>query len=174
MLFYIGHGDSAKVLHSVRINLRYYFSVLVSLAIFLFFVRGIVTKLFFSNPDMQAKFVKMIFFYSMFLVFNCSIPGLATLLRIFDMNLHSSLIVFFVFGAPYIFQNYAYVVYFHLEYYSPVLSLAVCNILVVSMSVFFLWKNLRSSLSRKVKQFSENSKDTQLLDKASGEQVALH
>ena len=166
ILFYIGKRDKLKVLEIMKTNLRYFLQTTFVIACCLFLLKYHIAFLFFKDPEMSSMFSKMISYYSIFLMSDSILPTLVTLLRTFDMNLHSSMIIFLAFGIPFISQNYIYVVYLKLEYLSPILSLFVCNILIVSSSVYFICKNHREKLDNRLKRLDiENQSKEELLVK---------
>lgn len=163
ILFHIGKGDRARVYASIKTNMTYYFTVLIVSSLLVLVFSHWIAKLFFSDAELHGMFRSMLRFYSLFLTFNCSLPGFATLLRIFDMNLHASLIMFLLFGVPFVVQNYVYVVYLRLENFSPVLALGVCNVMVMILSTYFLCKNVEANLEKKIGAFTQSTSKTELL-----------
>ena len=167
MLFHIGRGDRARVYSAIKTNVTYFLAVMISFSVLLFVFSHWLARLFFFDAELRGLFANMLKILSLFSWYNSTMPGLSTLLRVFDMNLHASLIVFLVFGIPFIVQNYVYVKYLNLENYSPVLALSVCNISIVSLSIYFLWKNTEASLSKQIQAFTESSSKRELLLKSS-------
>lgn len=160
----MGRLDKQAVIDSIKTNIKYCLITLTGLSVILFLTSHQLAKLFFTKPEMQNLFARMLMIHTTYLVFNCIIPGLSTLLRIFDMNIHATMIVFVVFGIPFISQNYIYVVYCGLENFSPVISLGVCNILVVLMAVYFLFKYAPANFDRTIRRLTESKTKAELLN----------
>lgn len=163
VLYHIGKRDKPAVYQTIRTNLNYYLRTALALSISLFIFSYQVAGLFCSDIEMRTVLSKMLKLFASFSTFDCSIPTMSTMLRIFDMNLYASLIIFFCFGFPFIFQNYAYVVYFELESFSPVVALLVCNIMIFVSSMYFILKYAKTNLDKKMLELDVQNNNVELL-----------
>jgi hypothetical protein len=67
------------------------------------------------------------------------------------------------FSLPYVIQNYYYLVYFDLASYTPTISLLISNFPIITLVLFFLWKNGEKNLDTVLKKAKENQKEVELL-----------
>ena len=75
------------------------------------------------------------------------------------MNFHVSIISIFFFSIPFVFQNYVFIVKLGYKSYSPYLSLIACNLQIIVLSVYFMWKNANKSLNDIIKQMKIGSRE---------------
>lgn len=163
VLYHIGKRDKYAVYDTIWINTKYFLITVLTMSVALLVLRQPVATLFFTDAELRSTLAELLKWFALFAVFECMVPMLSTMLRIFDMNLYATLILVFVFGLLFLAQNYLYVLYQKLECFSPVVTIIVCNLLNCVISVGLIWKNCEKSLDKKLIKLSETSFKLEML-----------
>ena len=163
VLYHIGKRDKRAVYQTIHTNLKFYLVTAVALSALLFIFSHAIAGLFFSDAHMRSALSKMLKFFSLYSTFDCSIPIMSTMLRIFGMNFHASLIIFVCFGLLFFIQNYIYVVYLGLENFSPIVAICVCNVFNLIFTVYYIWKNTEKSLTKQLIELERSDQKLELL-----------
>ena len=146
ILFAIGKGQEALVYSAIKSDVLLTALTMVPFSVCFGLSRRQIASLYFSASEMQTAFSQMVLFYSTVMILDTFVPVLMTLIRTFDMNFLATCLIFLSFGVPLCVLTYLLVAFAGLEYFSPNLSLLVCNVLTIGGGLFLLCRNARANL----------------------------
>lgn len=137
--------------------MKYTVLTMVILSVTLCVLRHHITWWFFSDAEMNKLFSEMLFYYSLFMMTDTLLPIFGTLLRTFDMNTESTMIIFVLFGIPFLVQTYVYAVCLGLEELSALLAFFFSNVVASGVYILFLVKYTRRNLEAIIERVSTGS-----------------
>ena len=141
ILFAIGKGQEASVYSAIKSDLLLTALTMVPISVCFGLCRRQIASLYFSSVQMQTAFSRMVLLYSCVMSLDTFVPIVMTLIRTFDMNFFAICLIFLCFGIPLSGFTYLFVMVLGLEYFSPNLSLLICNLLTILGGLTLLCRN---------------------------------
>ena len=155
ILFAIGKGEEDMVFSCIKSDILLTVFTMIFVSLLFGVSRVEIAKLFFSDSDVIESFSNMILLYSCFMIMDTLVPIMITLIRTFSMNFYATCLVFLAFGIPLSLLTYMFVVFLDLEYFSPILSLLICNVLTMGVGLILLCRNGKRNLRKLIEKNQE-------------------